>query len=138
MVLPLGLAFLHPGCFVKHTYKYSLLGNVVIFTTYICVDPSAAPQNVTTVVINSTSILVSWYPPSFLDQNDDIIGYQLMITNLNRTKSKPMFVNITNVTTYVATMLQEFEVYGIRIAAETDIGLGPFSEPVSDQTFEDG
>ena len=104
----------------------------------ICVGPSAAPQNVTTVVINSTSILVSWYPPPFLDQNDDIVGYHLMITNLNRTDSQPMFVNITNVTSYVATMLQEFEVYSIAIAAETDIGLGPFSKPISDQTFEDG
>ena len=104
----------------------------------ICVGPSAVPQNVTTVVINSTSISVSWYPPPFLDQNDDIIGYQLMITNQNRTNSKPMFVNVTNVTFYVATMLQEFEVYSIRIAAETGIGLGPFSKPVSDQTVEDG
>ena len=103
-----------------------------------CVGPSAVPQNVTTVVIDSTSILVSWYPPPFVDQNNDIIGYQLMITNQNRTNSGPMFVKITNVSSYVATMLQEFEVYSISIAAETDNGLGPFSEPVSDQTLEDG
>ena len=105
---------------------------------YICVGPSAAPQNVATVVINSTSISVSWYPPPFLDQNGEIIGYQLMITNQNRTNSQPMIFNVTNVTSYVATMLQEFEVYIIEIAAETAIGLGPFSEPVNNQTLEDG
>ena len=92
----------------------------------------------TIVVINSTSISVSWYPPPFPDQNGDIIGYQLMITNQDRTNSQPMLFNVTNVTSYVATMLQEFEVYSIEIAAETAVGLGPFSEPVRDQTLEDG
>ena len=89
------------------------------------------------MVINSTAISVSWYPPTFLDQNGDITGYQLMITNQNRTNSSAMVVSVTN-TSYVAIMLQEFEVYSIEIAAQTAIGLGPFSDPVSDQTFEDG
>ena len=138
MVLPTWSCFFTPRVFCKaYTYTYSLFRQRCDFH-YICVGLSATPQNVTTVVINSTSISVSWYPPSFLDQNDDIIGYQLMITNQNRTNSQPTFVNVTNVTTYVAIMLQEFEVYSIAIAAETGIGLGPFSKPVSDQTFEDG
>ena len=89
------------------------------------------------MVINSTAISVSWYPPPFLDQNGDITGYQLMITNQNRTNSSAMVVSVTN-TSYVAIMLQEFEVYSIEIAAQTAIGLGPFSDRVSDQTFEDG
>ena len=89
------------------------------------------------MVINSTAISVSWYPPLFLDQNGDITGYQLMITNQNRTNSSAMVVSVTN-TSYVAIMLREFEVYSIEIAAQTAIGLGPFSDPVSDQTFEDG
>ena len=110
----------------------------MVWIISVYVGPSAAPQNVTTVVINSTSISVSWYSPPFLDQNGDIIGYQLMITNQNRTNSQPLIFNVTNVTSYVATMLQEFEVYSIEIAAETAIGLGPFSKPDNDQTLEDG
>ena len=90
------------------------------------------------MVINSTAISVSWYPPPLLDQNGDIIGYQLMITNQNRTNSSAVIINVTNITSYVAIMLQEFEVYSIEISVETAIGLGPFSDPVSDQTFEDG
>ena len=105
---------------------------------YICVGPSAPPQNVTTIVINSTAMLISWNPPSFPDQNGDIIGYQLMITNQNRTTSSPIVVNITNTTSYIATMLEEFEVYNIEIAARTLVGLGPFSDSVSNQTLEDG
>ena len=105
---------------------------------YIPVGPSAPPQNVTTIVINATAILISWNIPPFLDQNGDIIGYQLMITNQNRTNSSATVYNIANITSYVATMLEEFEVYSIEIAAQTAVGLGPFSDPVSDQTLIDG
>ena len=90
------------------------------------------------VVINSTAILISWDPPPFLDQNGDIIGYELMITNQNRTNSSAIIVNVTNTTSYVATMLREFEVYSIEIAARTSVGLGPFSDPLSNRTSEDG
>ena len=103
---------------------------------YICLDLSAPPQNVTTIVINATAILISWNIPPFLDQNGDIIGYQLMISNQNRTNSSVVIYNITNITSYVATMLEEFEVYSIEIAARTFIGLGPFSDPISNQTLK--
>ena len=90
------------------------------------------------MVINSTSIFVSWNPPPFLDQNGDIIGYQLMITNQNRTNSSTFVVNVTNRTFYVAINLQEFEIYSFKVAAMTVIGFGTFSDAVSNQTFEDG
>ena len=126
--------------------KHCLMNNIYIYIyiyilysiCHICVGPSAPPQNINTVVISSTAISVSWYPPSILDQNGDIIGYQLIITNQNRTNSSAIVVNITNVTSYIATMLEEFEVYSFEIAAETAIGLGPFSDAVNNQTFEDG
>ena len=103
-----------------------------------CIGPSAPPQNVVTTVVNSTAILIFWNPPPFLDQNGDITGYQLMITNQNRTNSSAIVYNITNITSYTAIMLEEFEVYNIELAAGTFVGLGPFSDPVSNQTFEDG
>ena len=90
------------------------------------------------MVINSTSISVSWNPPPFLDQNGDIIGYQLMITNQNRTNSSTFIVNVTNATSYVAINLQEFEVYSFEISTMTVVGLSLFSDAISNQTFEDG
>ena len=102
------------------------------------VGPSAPPQDVTTMVINSTSISVYWNPPPLPDQNGNIIGYQLMITNQNRSNSSAFIVNITNVTSYVAISLQEFEVYSFKIAAMTAIGLGPFSDAVTNQTSQGG
>ena len=89
-------------------------------------------------MINATAILISWNPPPFLDQNGDIIGYQLMVTNQNRTNSSAIIYNVTNITSYVATMLEEFVVYSIEIAARTLVGFGPFSDPVSNLTLEDG
>jgi len=105
---------------------------------YILIGPSTPPQNVTTMVINSTAISVSWNLPPLLDQNGDIIAYQLMITNQNRTNSSAFVVNVTNMTYYIVTGLEEFEVYSIEIAAGTVIGFGPFSDAVRDQTFDDG
>ena len=111
---------------------------VICSTCHICLGPSAPPQNINTVVINSTAISVSWYSPPILDQNGNITGYQLMITNQNRTNSSAIVVNVTSVTSYTATMLEEFEVYDFEIAAKTAIGLGLFSDAVSNQTLEDG
>ena len=115
-------------------------GNFVYHYHYLntCVGPSAPPQNVVTTVVNSTAIQIFWNPPPFLDQNGDIISYQLMITNQNRTNSPAIVYNITNITSYTAIMLEEYEVYNIKIAAQTSVGLGSFSNPVSNQTFEDG
>ena len=79
-----------------------------------------------------------WNPPPLPDQNGDIIGYQLVITNVNRSSSLVRIVNVTNMTFYVAINLQAFEVYSFEIAAMTVIGLGPFSDVVTNQTFEDG
>ena len=94
--------------------------------------PSAPPQNVTTMVINSTSIFVFWDPPPFDDQNGSITSYQVNITKQNTTVVSVMI----NDTSFIANNLQEFEEYFIEVAAMTSVGLGPFSDPVRDITNE--
>jgi len=86
-------------------------------------------------VLNSTSISVFWNEPPFLDQNGVITGYQVNVTNINRTNVSTV-VNVTN-TSHIALDLQEFEAYDIEVAAMTAVGLGPFSDPVRNQTLED-
>ena len=132
----LGIHIRQITCAHVATITYALFMYVCIYVHFV--DPIAPPQNVTVVVINSTSISVSWNPPPLRDQNGDIIGYQLMIINHNRSNSSISVVNVSNVTTYVAINLQEFEVYSFEIAAITTIGLGTFSVAITDQTFEDG
>jgi len=97
--------------------------------------PAAPPQNIQTIVQNSTSISVFWDPPPFPDRNGVITGYQVVITNLNRSNVSEV-INVTS-PSHVATDLQEFEAYNIKVAAMTAIGLGPFSAAVRNQTLED-
>lgn len=98
--------------------------------------PSSPPQNFTTMVISSTSISVYWDPPPLGDQNGVITGYRVIIINLNRT-SISVNVNVFG-TNFTAMNLEEFEAYNIQVAAMTAVGLGPFSNVIRSQTFEDG
>lgn len=120
-------------CFIFYVYcrNYSQLVHCIF------VVPSAPPQNITSEVINSTVILIFWNPPPLVNQNGIITSYQVMITNLNKTNSSAITIN-TNTTSYVAMGLQINTLYNFEVAAMTIIGLGPFSDPVSSQTFEDG
>jgi len=81
------------------------------------------------------SISVLWDAPPFLDQNGVITGYQVTITNVNRTNVSTV-VNVIG-TSHMALNLQEFEAYDIEVAAMTAVGLGPFSDAVRNQTLED-
>ena len=105
-----------------------------ILSIYNCciTGPSAPPQNVTTKVISSASISVSWDPPPIGDQNGVITNYSIIIANLNRTNSSTIVV--TN-TSFTAVDLEEFEAYNISVAAMTAIGLGPFSDVMRSQTL---
>lgn len=97
----------------------------------IVLVPSIPPQNVATNVISSTAIMIIWNPPPLIYQNGFIISYQLLITDIN-------FTATTTHTNYTASGLQINTLYYFVVAAATAIGFGPSSDPVSDQTFEDG
>jgi len=108
--------------------------NEPCFNIITIAGPSAPPQNVTTLVINSTSISVFWNPPPFDDQNGVITSYRVIVTNQNTTVASATI----NSTSFVVNNLQEFQQYSIEVAAMTAVGIGPFSNPISDQTLEDG
>ena len=85
-------------------------------------------------MINSTAILIFWNPPPPIYQNGNITGYQVLVTDLNGNN----FTANTTHTSYVAVDLQIHALYDFEVTAMTVIGIGPFSDPVSNQTFEDG
>ena len=86
------------------------------------------------MVINSTSISVYWDPPPLDDQNGVITGYTMNITHVN----KIVVSIVINGTSFVASNLQEYEMYSFEVAAMTVIGVGPFSDIISDRTLQDG
>jgi len=74
-------------------------------------------------VVNFTSLSVFWNPPPFPDQNGVITGYRVIINNVNQSSERTIDITITS---FTAKDLKQLEVYDIRVAAMTAIGLGPF------------
>ena len=56
------------------------------------IAPTQPPQNVSAIVLNSTSVLISWYPPPPNQQNGPIRSYTLVYiaTSLTDTGSIPL------------------------------------------------
>ena len=101
--------------------------------------PDASPENVTAVAVSSTEIEVTWEEVSEIDQNGIITFYEVEYTP-QMTFEGQILVNSTN-TTYLNTTLtglEEYVQYDISVRAYTSVGPGPYSDPVTERTLEDG
>ena len=94
--------------------------------------------------------MLSWEPPALQKQNGEIISYHAIIMeteilnldngtvisrmgmNFNRT------YNISEGRTQLIEMVHPSYNYTVRIAAATVVGIGPFSDPITVVTLEDG
>ena len=83
----------------------------------------------------STSVLLSWSPPPAADQNGVITVYTVEVTN-TMTSNKDVYV--TSSTTYTVASLDPYTTYECSVAANTSIGMGPFSAKLAFQTVEAG
>ena len=100
--------------------------------------PASAPENVMLVVISSTEIQVSWTEVPEIDRNGIITMYEVMYEPLMTFgELTPATVNTTNLT-IIVDGLEEYVEYNISIRAYTSVGPGPYSEEVTNRTFEDG
>ena len=111
--------------------------------------PTEAPLNVSVTVQSPHCIKLSWEPPSPEEHNGEIISYHIiaMETQIlyldNGTVILQMGMNFNR--TYVSEgrtqligMLHPSYNYTVRIAAATVVGIGPFSDPITVMTLEDG
>ena len=100
--------------------------------------PAAPPENVQAFVISSTEILVSWSEVPELDQNGVIINYEVQLEPLDFPAN--ISVDLVNTTSLQerSTDLEEFVSYSIIVRAYTSVGPGPYSNPVTERTSEDG
>jgi len=114
------------------------------------VVPTDPPLNVRLSVKSSNSIMLSWEPPSSEEQNGLLVQYHMIVMetqilyldngtvisqmgdNFNRT------YNISEGRTQLIDMLHPNYNYTVRIAAATVVGIGPFSDPITVMTLEDG
>ena len=81
---------------------------------------------------------MTWERVTALDENGIIINYEvqyepLQFADMLGTAS----INITNLSVNIVE-LQEYVEYNISVRAYTSVGPGPYSDPVTQRTLEDG
>ncbi|CAI8037863.1 Receptor-type tyrosine-protein phosphatase F [Geodia barretti] len=101
-------------------------------------SPRTAPRNVTTMVLSSTEILVTWERVLPIDENGEILLYEVEFVPLE-TFDMDMSTNTTNTTSLNITLtdLEEDVDYNISVRAFTSAGPGPYSDAVTNRTLED-
>ena len=81
--------------------------------------PGTPPYNLTSLVVNSTAVYLTWFPPKV--QNGVIVSYELDY----HLSSQLVTVYVTNTLDYLVSNLQEDTSYTFTISAFTRIGGGP-------------
>ena len=100
--------------------------------------PATPPQNVQATAISSTEIMVTWDEVPGLDQNGIIIDYEVQIEPLDFPADiMTDLLTATNLS-MLLTGLDEFVNYNISVRAYTSVGPGPYNDPVTERTLEDG
>ena len=100
--------------------------------------PATPPQNVQATAISSAEIMVTWDEIRGLNQNGIISEYEVEIEPLDFPADISVDLLTTTNLSIVVTGLQENVLYNISVRAYTSVETGPYSDPVSERTFEDG
>ena len=107
-------------------------------------------MNVSVAVEGSRNITLSWDRPSLEEQNGILTIYHVIIMETqilyldNGTVISPMGENfnrtydVSEARIQLVDMLHPSYNYTVRIAAATEPGIGPFSDPITVMTLEDG
>ena len=100
--------------------------------------PAAAPLNVMSQVLSSTSINISWDEIPPFDTNGIITTYEVLLVPLN-TFNGSIGDEADNTTDlyYLLVGLQEYVIYNISVRAYTRVGFGPYTVPITNRTLED-
>ena len=99
--------------------------------------PSGPPTDVKEDVVNSTSAQLLWYPPEEEEQNGKITFYTVVVTGIENTHLVQRNL-ISNSTLIDLLYLRPFSEYNVSIAANTAVGMGPFTATLTIFTPEDG
>lgn len=101
--------------------------------------PASPPDNAETVIISSMSILVRWNDVPPIDQNGIITDYEVQYIPLE-TFGGVISMQIVNTSDmfYLLDNLEEYVNYTVSVRAYTSVGPGPYSDPITNQTLQDG
>ena len=82
--------------------------------------------------------MVTWEEVRRLDQNSIITDYEILLEALDFPAEIPTDTITTTNLSIMIIDLEEFINYNISVRAMTNVGPGPYSDPVTVRTFEDG
>lgn len=85
--------------------------------------------------ISSSFFYLSWDPPPQPEQNGEIIGYNVSVTDFNSEAEITIFTSINSTE---VTSLRPFTTYLYAVAAITAAGIGPYSVSSTLITEESG
>ena len=113
--------------------------------------PTEVPRNVSVTVESSRSIMLTWERPSLEEENGLLLRYHVIVieTQIHYTDDgeeitgMQRYLNRTyDVSEGRAQLIDEMihpdYNYTVRIAAATEPGIGPFSDPITVRTRMDG
>ena len=101
-------------------------------------EPAASPENVQATNISSTAIMVTWEEVPAIEQNGIIINYEVQFEPLQFTAKLTTGTIDTTDLSVTITGLEEYVDYNISVRAYTSVRPGPYSDPVTERTSEDG
>ena len=117
---------------------------------FCLIVPAEVPISFDVIVQSSRSITLLWEPPLLEQQNGLLIQYHLIVIETqiiyldNGTVMSQVGINgnrtynVSEGRTQLIDMLHPSYYYTVRIAAATVVGIGPFSDPITVMTLEDG
>ena len=97
---------------------------------FLIVIVPGTPTNFSVAYINSTAIVLRWQPPPPEHRNGVITRYVINITGLSEARQEPYVLYTTKTNTVVGSLHPSYT-YTCKVAAETNVGPGPFSTTVA-------
>ena len=120
-------------CFFVCLLEYVNFPFICLITTV----PTAPPENFTLKVLGPRTVLVTWRPPTFEEQNGVIITYSIVFVEVT-SNTTLMYQQEGNYTELTVDELHPYYEYNCSMFAATQVGNGPFTDSVTIRTFEDG
>ena len=114
--------------------RFVFIASVIMPFVFQSSVPATPPQNVQATAISSTEIMVTWDEIPGLDRNGIITNYEVLI------EPADVIVDLLTASRFSigVTSLEEYVFYNISVRAYTSVGPGPYSDPVTARTFEEG
>ena len=99
----------------------------------ICLVPSGYPQSIGGIPESPYNFILTWNPPALREQGGTIVHYIINVTDNDTMETTQYFTPHTYLN---ITGLNPYTIYVCVVAAETSVGVGPFSDDVYIQPLQ--